>query len=162
MNKILLRLTMMVAMLTGAASYAGAANYDNPIQGVLRAIFGNSITVEVPSLVSKSPTSDDQNGSLTFVVNSSTNYTNFHQLSDLKEGDTVSVGYTGDFDTKTKQVVANTITKVEDNPEAVVVNPENTANPQYVVTSVPASGSTDSTGATQTVTTTTTTQVNSP
>ena len=51
-------LTMIISFLIYAAS-CWAANYSNPIDGVFRNIYGDSITVGVPSMVSKSPAYND-------------------------------------------------------------------------------------------------------
>jgi len=140
-------LIALVFFLLGGPS-GWAANYSNPINGVFKGIYGDAISVEVPSLVSKSPvTNEDENGDLLFQFNANTNYRNFNQLTDLKKGDPVRVDYSENPASKGKQMVANTITKLD----SVVV-----ANPVIVNTdaaSVPT--------VTQTVTTTTTTKVDS-
>jgi len=146
MRKILGRsLAVFLFLLSG---HAWAANYSNPVQGVFKGFYGDTITVEVPSLVSKSPvTSEDQNGDLSFQLNANTSYRNFNQLTDLKYGDPVSVEYSEDPTGKDKQKVADIITKFE---QPVVIAPGSVVNTDSA--SVPT--------ATQTITTTTTARVN--
>ncbi len=145
MQKILIPLMIVVVGFGGMRSWA--ANYSDPIEGVFKGVYGNTISVEVPSLVSKSPTSDNQNGDLSFQLNASTGYTNFSQLSDLRYGDPVRVQYSEDSTSKENQKVAIQITKLG---SAVVATPANIVTTQ----TVPA--------GTQMVTTTTTTRVNEP
>ncbi len=155
MRRLLIGSLMAFGLLMPA--HAWAANYSDPIDGIFKGVYGNSITVQVPSLVSKSPVEgQDQNGDLSFQVNSSTAYRNFNQLTDLKPGDELSVEYT-DNPANTKagpqEMVAQTITRISPAPAAVVI-PE---SPESHTTVVEGPHSN-----TQTVTTTTTTKVNSP
>jgi hypothetical protein len=132
----------LLVLLFFLSGHAWAANYDNPIDGVFRNIYGDSITIGVPSLVSKSPAYNNQNGELTFQVNAGTAYKNFNQLTDLKEGDPVRVEYKDNSSGKDNQMVATGITKLGDAPvnaASVITTPSSTV---------------------QTVTTTTTTRVN--
>lgn len=135
--------TLIVA-LAFLSNYSWAANYSNPIDGIFKGTYGSTISVEVPSLVSKSPVdNEDQNGDLSFQLNPATAYKNFNQLTDLKPGDSVRVEYNQDPTGKIKSMIADTITRLE----PVIV-----ADPVEVNT---ASTSTTP-DVTQTVTTTTT------
>jgi hypothetical protein len=146
MRKSTMMVQALMISLVSLSGFACAANYSNPVDGVFKGIYGDAITVEVPSLVSKSPAAgQNENGDLSFQVNSNTGYRNFNQLTDLKYGDSVRVGYNEDPTAKDNQMVASMITRIE--PAAVVVIPVSTTD-GTVVTPVP--------GVTQTVTTTTT------
>jgi len=147
-KKIICTLFVCLIFLYG---HAWAANYSNPIDGIFRGMNTDTISVEVPSLVSKSPGLDATgNGELVFKINASTAYRNFNQLTDLSNGDYVRVEYTRDTISKDQRMVAIGITKIE---PATVIIPASTAN-NVPVTQIPA--------ASQTVTTTTTTRINSP
>jgi hypothetical protein len=98
----------------GLLSFPGAvlaANFNNPIEGQYQGIYGNAITLEVPSTVSKSPVSgENQAGDVSFQIKPDTIYRNFSQLSDLQRGDEVRVNYYEN--SKMKARVANSITKL--------------------------------------------------
>jgi len=146
MNKILVG--AFTAILFSLSAHGWAANYSDPIDGTFKGIYGDTISIEVPSQVSKSPVDRAyQNGDLSFQFNASTAYKNFSQLTDLKPGDAVKVEYTEGTTDKTKDLVmlATTITKIEPPLEPASVNTVTTDSD-----SVPA--------VTQTVVTTTTTQ----
>ena len=82
----------ILLMILQAVVYA--ANYDNPIEGKLKAVYSDFITITVPATVTKSPdTNASDTGDLDIKVNAGTVYDNFTQLSDLKQGDTISVTY---------------------------------------------------------------------
>ena len=127
-----------IALSVSLSGYALAANYSDPIDGTFKGTYGDTISIEVPSLVSKSPVANqDENGDLTFQLRANTGYKNFNQLTDLKYGDAVRVQYSEDPTGKTKQMVADTITKIE--PEVVanpvaVVNTDTTTVPEPTVT----------------------------
>ena len=118
MRKITMMVRALMIFLVSLSGFAWAANYSDPIDGVFKGVYGDTITVEVPSLVSKSPAADqNENGDLSFQTNANTGYKNFNQLTDLKPGDTVSVEYNEDPTAKDKQMIASIITKIE--PAAV-------------------------------------------
>jgi hypothetical protein len=135
---------MFTAFLVSLSGQAWAANYSDPIDGTFKGIYGDTISIEVPSLVSKSPdTNQDEDGILSFRLNADTAYSNFNQLTDLKYGDAVRIDYNEDPTGKTKEMIADKITKLG---SEIVANPVDTTN------------SIDATAApvTQTITTTTT------
>ena len=139
-----------------------AANYDDPVEGILKGVHGDTITVEIPSKVSKSAESNDlANGVLMFQLNSNTGYRNFHQLSELKEGDRVQVDYTEDPNGKMKRPVAEIITKVDSVVEPVSTTTVITTAPSVVVEPSAAVIYPEPTDNTTVTTTTTTTTVNS-
>ena len=112
MNKILVG--TLTAFLVSLSGYVLAANYSNPMDGIFRGIYGDTISIEVPSLVSKSPVvNEDENGVVSFQLNASTGYKNFNQLSDLGKGDPVRVEYKEDPSGKIKGMVAVNITRIE-------------------------------------------------
>jgi hypothetical protein len=129
----ILSLTVLLFALSG---HAWAANFSNPVDGVFRNIYGDSITIGVPSLTSQSPASNDQNGELSFQVNAGTAYRNFNQLTDLKQGDAVSVEYKGTPNSKDNQLFATGITKTGDAP----VNVSSTATTVQTVTTTTTTG----------------------
>jgi hypothetical protein len=125
MYKVLLLMILSFSL----SGHAWAANFSDPIDGVFRNIYGDSITIGVPSLVSKSPAYDDQNGELTFKVNADTVYRNFSQLTDIKQGDPVRVEYKDNSNGKDGQLVATGITKLGEAPviaSGVVTTPSST------------------------------------
>jgi hypothetical protein len=100
--------TMLLALSISLAGHMSwAANLDNPISGVYKGATGDTITVEVPSNVSKSP--DNLPGDLDFQVTSNTGYRDFAQLTDIKTGDPVTVEY--NVDQRTKRMVATMISR---------------------------------------------------
>jgi hypothetical protein len=112
MKKILFySLAVCAAVLAGKA---WAANYSDPIDGVFRGLYGDTITIEVPSLVSKSPDiNEGQNGNLSFRIDTNTGYTNFNQLTDLRNGDPIRIEYVKDAAGKTPNTMyAERITKL--------------------------------------------------
>jgi hypothetical protein len=121
---------MLMVPLVFLSSKVLAANFSNPIDGVFKGIYGDTMTVQVQSLESKSPVTGDQNGDLSFQLNSSTAYTNFSQLTDLKAGDEVRVEYS-QSPTGPMQMVATSITRVG----------STLAGPTSTTTVVPAAGS---------------------
>ena len=149
MKNILVR--MLVVFLFCLSGHARAPNYSDPIDGIFNGVYGDTIYVIVPSQVSKSPvTNQNQSGELSFIFNANTAYTNFSQLSQLNNGDPVRVEYKEDLTGKAKQqMVATAITKLQTAaPTVTVTSPQaNTVN--YAPPVNP-----------QTVTTTTTTRVN--
>ena len=88
MKKIMYSMLMLVLV----SSYGWAANYDNPVSGVFKGSYGDSISVEIPSNVSKSP-DNVQNGDLTFQIVPDTIYKGFNKLTDLQKGEAVQVEY---------------------------------------------------------------------
>ena len=82
----------VLSMVFGMSAYA--ANLDNPVEGKLKAIYTDYITITIPSLVSKAPEVNTSSlGDLDIKINSSTAFDNFNRLSDLKQGDRLSVTY---------------------------------------------------------------------
>ena len=106
MKKIILSVALLLM-----SGHVWAANYDDPIDGYFKGVYGDTFTIQVPSLVSKSPTTGDQTGDLSFQFRSDTNYQNFHQLTDLSKGDAVRVEYSLD-DSKTNVMIAKSISKI--------------------------------------------------
>ncbi|MDE2028097.1 MAG: hypothetical protein KGK03_07320 [Candidatus Omnitrophica bacterium] len=147
MRKIL---SILLALMFPWSGSGWAANYNNPIDGVFRAAYGNTVTIDVPSVVGKSPSAADEGGGLTFRLSPSTSYVNFNQLSDLRDGDAVRVYYAQDPARKNSEMLARTITKLS-NTTAVKV-------PETVGITVPSGSSrtTTTSGGNPTVTTTTT------
>ena len=79
-------------MSLGAAAYA--ANLENPVEGKLKALYSDYITITITSMVTKSPeVSASSLGDIDIKIDASTSFDNFHQLSDLKQGDLLSVSY---------------------------------------------------------------------
>lgn len=108
MKKILLAIVLSV-VVSGAAY---AANQNNPIDGTIKAIYGDVITLSVPSTVDKS--SDVKQlpaGYMDIKTNAETVYDNFNRLTDLKQGDSVEISY--DYDTRGKNKVAKRVTRTE-------------------------------------------------
>ena len=115
MKKTLLGLALLLSM-TGMVY---AANYDNPIEGRLKALYSDFITLSIPSTVSRS---SDVNalpyGDMDINLIPGTAYVNFHRLTDLKQGDTVSVLY---FENnRGNKNVASRITKIRSASDPVV------------------------------------------
>lgn len=152
---------LIVASFVLLASHALAANYDNPVSGILKSVTGDTVTIEVPSVVSKSPDSMSS-GDLNFKVDSNTGYKNFNQLADLKPGDPVQVEYS--TDERSKRMLATTITKTNSSTTTTTTTNTTEANttpgqgvPTNNVTPAPATvGTTTSTVPTSSTTTTTT------
>jgi hypothetical protein len=145
-----MRKFLVLAFIFGSmllAGHAWAANYSNPVDGIFKGAYGDTITVTVGSTDSKSPDASGLIGDLSFTVNSNTGYRNFNQLADLKAGDHVQVEYTEEPNGKMRKLMAYIITKI--NPPIVTRTTE--VSNGYVVPVVAT------TNNAQTVTTTTTT-----
>ncbi len=104
-------IVIFFAFLVFLSNYTWSANYNNPIDGIFKEIYGDTIIVEIAPEVNRSADTDSQNGNLTFYVNSNTGYRNFHRLTQLKRGDHVRVAYKEDFKIRSKQKFASMITK---------------------------------------------------
>ena len=114
------------------ASPLYAANYDNPIQGTLKSVYADFITINIPSTFIKSPdTNTPADGDLSIKTEPSTAYVEFNQLSDLKEGDLVEVTYHEQIDPRVgNKKIAEKIRRIA---LAGTYQPE-TATTQTVVT----------------------------
>ncbi len=92
-NKNLLSIVLGLLVCT-AATLSQAATYDNPIEGRLKSVYSDFITIKVFSESMKSPDMNKTNGGdLAFKMDSQTGYENFHKLTDLQEGDKISIKY---------------------------------------------------------------------
>lgn len=115
----MIKLLAFAVLIFSSSSVLWGANYSNPVEGIYKGAFGDTISVEVPSTVSKSR-DNVLTGDLSFQVNSSTGYRNFNQLPDLQPGDEVKVEYSEDLNSKSKRPVAIIITKIKEPTPAEV------------------------------------------
>jgi hypothetical protein len=128
-------LGMLFALVVGLSSQVWAANTDNPIDGIFKSAYGDSITVEVPSNVSKS-SDTDLSGDLTLKVDANTGYRGFNELADLKAGDAVRVEYT--TDASSQRPLAVMISKPDSTTTSTTTT---TTSSGTTSTNVPAAGS---------------------
>jgi hypothetical protein len=135
---------LLFTILVSLIGTAFAANLDNPVSGIFHATMGDTIMMEVPSTVSKSP--DNLPGNLTFQINSNTGYRDFNQLTDLKDGDPIQVEYK--MDERSKQMIATMISR---NDSKIVTTVTTTTSPEPAVT-VPVVEKTTTTTTTKEVT----------
>lgn len=105
-------IVIFFAFLVLLSNYAWSANYKNPIDGIFKEIYGDTIIIEIAPEVNRSADTDSLNGDLAFHVNPNTGYRNFHRLTQLKKGDHVRVAYKENFKTSSKQKFASMITKL--------------------------------------------------
>ncbi len=88
---------IIVTLMFGfIACLAHATNTNvGPVEGRIKAVYSDFITIAVPDSGAKSTDANiDKGGDLNFRINSSaTLYKNFSTLTDLKEGDKVSIVY---------------------------------------------------------------------
>ncbi len=113
MSNRILQLTLAITACF-ATTMCYAANFNNPVEGRLKAVYGDFISVIIPSTTMKSNDSNDmKKGELTMKLSPSTRYENFSQLSDLKSGDLVRVTYEEGLAAKDSSFTATHITKLE-------------------------------------------------
>ena len=130
-------------MVLGASAHA--ANYDNPIEGRLKAVYGDFITITVPSTVTKAPDANTfYTGDLDMKISPGTAYDNFTQLSDLKQGDIVSVTY-HEADSPNNKKVADRISRTQFASEAAAPS---TTTTQTTVTTTTVTNSETNPGTT--------------
>ena len=139
MRNILLALAL--SMVVGMSAHA--ANYDDPIEGRLKAVYSDFITITVPSTVTKSPDANAAyTGDLDMKITPSTVYDNVSQLSDLKQGDMISVTY-HETDAPNNKKVADRITRIQMASEVIVPS---TVTTQTTVTTTTVTNSENSKG----------------
>jgi hypothetical protein len=156
---------ILVALFAAVTGYVYAANYDNPVSGIFKGSYGDTVTVEVPSVVSRSP-DNLASGDLSFKTSSNTAYRGFNQLADLKPGDPIQVEYS--IDERSKQMLATAISRSNETVTTTTRTTSNSNNtgatnampgqgvPTGNVTPAPAT-----VGSTEPSTTTSTTTTNS-
>lgn len=128
------KMTLVLLAVLGLTASAIAANYDNPIEGTLKSVYADFITITIPSTVTKSPDSNQYDGNLAIKLTPSTTYDQFNQLSDLKSGDLIRVTYHEDPTTKMHdQKIADRITKLQSVDESSM---ETTTTKTVVTTTV--------------------------
>ena len=87
-------MALALTAMSLCAIVAQAATYADPIEGRLRSVYSDFITLTVSPEMMKSPDINTSNGGeLAFKVDSQTGYDNIAGLTDLKEGDKLKVEY---------------------------------------------------------------------
>ena len=128
---------MMLAFMPVLVSQA--ANYNvGPVEGRLKNVYGNSITISVVSDQDRAPDANLKNtGDLSFKVDSATAYKNVASLSNLKEGDRISIEYTEDRNGNMATLVSKLETTVVATDVTTVDVPAATTTTTTTVTTTP-------------------------
>ena len=135
---------MMLGVVVGmslAALTAHAAITANPVEGRLRTVYSDFITVAVPPEMYRSNDSNQADiGEMKVNIDASTHYANFNQLGELKEGDQVRVEFRLPKDNKDPDKrIASIITKVDSavTTDTYVTVPETTTTVTTTTTTTP-------------------------
>jgi hypothetical protein len=87
-------IVIFFAFVVLLSNYTWAANYSNPIEGIFKGNYGDTIVIEVTAEVSKNEdVPKSQKGDLAFHVKADTIYKNFHRLSEFQLGDHLKIAY---------------------------------------------------------------------
>ena len=119
-NWIGIAVVMLVFMF---AVVSQAATDANPIEGRLKAVYSDFITITVfPDTMKSADMNTSNGGELSFKVDSQTAYDNIARLTELKEGDKIRIEYKEDKGRNT----AVTITKLDSGPARVETTQQTT------------------------------------